>query len=108
MFWMKVNINIAAAAIKNSMTTGFISKCFDEKESMPCAIIFGINMLTPLPISAIIINSTTIPEYGFSKLNIPGFGLLSFEEGETGPIHVFIRIILQRNSIKPIIHSKNR
>jgi hypothetical protein len=102
---MEVKIKIAEAAVKNSITTDFISKRFDEKASIPCAMIFGINMFTALPKSAIIIKRITIPEYGFSKLKMPVLWFLSFEVLETG-LSMIILINLQRNSIKPVIHSK--
>jgi len=71
---------MAEAAAINSKPILFMSKCFNEKSSMPCAIIFGINMLIPFPRSAMIVSRTILPEYGLSKLNI--LGLLSRFFGE--------------------------
>ena len=62
---------------------------FAEKESMPCAMILGINIFIPLPRSAIIIKMVTIPEYGFSKLKIPGLEFLFFAERISGVVIFF-------------------
>jgi hypothetical protein len=80
---------------------------FAEKESMPCAMILGINIFIPLPRSAIIIKMVTIPEYGFSKLKIPGLDVFLFAAGAID-LSISICNVLQRNSIKPVIQLKNR
>jgi hypothetical protein len=48
-----------------------------------------------------IINKVTIPEYGFSKLNMPGF-VFEGTGGDTA-LFIFVGILLQSNSILPEI-----
>jgi hypothetical protein len=77
------------------------------KESMPCDMILGISMFIPLPRSAIIIKMVTNPEYGLSKLNTLGLGILLFAAGEIG-FSIINYSNLQRNPIKPVFQLKNR
>jgi hypothetical protein len=89
MFCRKEKINIPAAAAMNRITTDLVSKCPAEKVSIPCAMILGISMLVLLPSNAMMISSITIPEYGFSKLKIPGLEFLFFAERISGVVIFF-------------------
>jgi len=46
-------------------------------------------MLVLLPSNAMMISSITIPEYGFSKLKIPGLEFLFFAERISGVVIFF-------------------
>jgi hypothetical protein len=86
---MKVNTNIAAAAAKNSIIIVPTSKWLAENASILLAIILGINMLVALPSNAMIIKTITVPEYGFSKLNMPGLEIL-WSEDFAAALSIFI------------------
>jgi hypothetical protein len=96
---------MAPPAAKNCITKNPASKCPPEKASIPCAIIFGISILIPLPSNAIIINKVTIPEYGLSKLNIPGLGIVPFADRMTG-LPMFIAIFYKGIQLSVLFNEK--